>query len=88
LKGIEDRVWVQVAGCERVYAIADEDLERENEKKTSAVHFLRFELMPPMIGALVARAALAIGVDHPLYSAAIDSVGPEVRTSLVRDLRT
>jgi hypothetical protein len=88
LKGIEDRVWVQVAGCERVYAIADEDLERENEKKTSAVHFLRFELTPPMIGALVARAALAIGVDHPLYTVAIDSVSPEVRTSLVQDLRT
>jgi len=88
LKGIEDRVWVQAAGCERVYAIADEDLERENEKKTSAVHFLRFELPPPMIDALVAGAALAIGVDHPLYTAAIDSVSLEVRTSLVQDLRT
>ena len=88
LKGIEDRVWVQVAGCERVYAIADEDLERENEKKTSAVHFLRFELTSPMISELVARAALAIGVDHPLYTAAIDRVSLEVRTSLVQDLRT
>jgi hypothetical protein len=88
LKGIEDRVWVQVAGRERVFAIADEDLERENERKTSAVHFLRFELTPPMIGALVARAALAIGVDHQLYTAVIDSVSLEVRTSLVQDLRT
>jgi hypothetical protein len=88
LKGVEDRVWVQVAGCGRVYAIADEDLERENETKTSAVHFLRFELTPPMIGALAAGAALAVGVDHPLYTAAVDSVSPEVRTSLVQDLRT
>ncbi len=88
LRGIEARVWVQVAGCERVYAIADEDLARENETKTSAVHFLRFELTPPMIDSLLARGALAIGVDHPLYTEAIDSVGSEIRTSLVRDLRT
>jgi hypothetical protein len=87
LKGIEKRVWVRVAGCERVYAIADEDLERENENKTSAVHFLRFELKPPMINALVAGAALAIGVDHPHYTEAIDSVSPGIRTSLVQDLR-
>jgi len=87
LKGIENRVWVQAAGCERVYAIADEDLARENDEKTSAVHFLRFELTPPIIGALVAGAALAIGVDHPLYVAAIDSVSSEVRTSLLQDLR-
>jgi hypothetical protein len=79
---------VQVAGCGRVYAIADEDLARANETKTSAVHFLRFELAPPMIDSLVARAALAIGVDHPLYTKAIDSVSPEVRTSLMQDLRT
>ncbi len=88
LKGIENRVWVQAAGCERVHAIADEDLARENEEKTSAVHFLRFELAPPMIGALIAGAALAVGVDHSHYAAAIDSVSPEVRTSLVQDLRT
>ena len=88
LKGIEDRVWARVAGCGRVYAIADEDLARSNEIKTSAVHFLRFELTPPMIDSLVASAALAIGVDHPLYTEAIDSVSPEVRTSLMQDLRT
>ena len=87
LKGIENRVWVQAAGCERVYAIADEDLARENDEKTSAVHFLRFELTPPIIGVLVAGAALAVGVDHPLYVAAIDSVSSEVRTSLLQDLR-
>ena len=87
LKGLEDRVWVQAAGCERVYAIADEDLERENAEKTSAVHFLRFELAPPMISALVNAAALAIGVDHPIYTATIESVSPAVRTSLMQDLR-
>ena len=88
LKGVEDRVWVQVAGCDRVYAVADEDLERENEEKTSAVHFLRFELTPRMKSVLVGGAALAIGVDHPVYTAAIDRVSSEVRTSLVQDLRT
>ena len=88
LKGIEDRVWVQVAGYDRVYAAADEDLERENEEKTSSVHFLRFELTPRMISVLVGGAALAIGVDHPVYTAAIDGVSSEVRTSLVQDLRT
>lgn len=87
LKGIEARVWVQVAGCERVYAIADEDLERENEEKTSAVHFLRFELTPGMISALVGGAALGAGVDHASYNAAIDSVSPALRTSLIQDLR-
>ena len=85
LKGIEDRVWVQVAGCERVYAIADEDLERETEEKTSSVHFLRFELAPTMKRALTGSAALAIGVDHPAYTAAM-AVAPEVRASLVQDL--
>ncbi len=88
LKGIEDRVWVQVEGCDRVYALADEDLERENDEKTSAVHFLRFELARRMVSALAGGAALAIGVDHPFYTAAIDGVKSEVRTSLVQDLRT
>jgi hypothetical protein len=86
LKGIEDRVWVAVAGCERVYAIADEDLERENEEKTSAVHFVRFELTPPMKQALAEGAALAIGVDHVEYEGAIDSVDPAIRESLLNDL--
>ena len=87
LKGLEDRVWVQVAGCARVYAIADEDLERENAEKTSAVHFLRFELAPPMISALADSAALAIGVDHPVYTATVENVSPAVRASLMQDLR-
>jgi hypothetical protein len=86
LKGVEDRVYVEVAGHARVWAIADEDLPRENDEKTSAVHFLRFELAPAMAAALQAGAALGIGVDHPHYRAAIPAVGPETRAALVADL--
>jgi hypothetical protein len=86
LIGIEDRVWVQVEGHARVYAIADEDLERENEEKTSSVHFLRFELDRAMAGAAKRGARLTAGVDHPQYRAAIDDVPAAVRTSLVGDL--
>lgn len=86
LKGIEDRVFVQVAGYDRVWAIADEDLERENEVKTSAVHFLRFELEAPMVTALLSGAALGIGVDHPEYRAEIPAVGDATRRALVEDL--
>jgi hypothetical protein len=85
LKGIEDRTWVKVDGCARVYAIADEDMDRENEEKTSAVHFVRFELDAEMRQALKHGAGLAIGVDHPNYRASVD-VGPEVRRSLAGDL--
>ncbi len=85
LKGIEDRCWVQVDGCERVYAIADEDLERENEEKTSAVHFVRFELDQAMRDALKRGAALSIGIDHAHYGAGAQ-VAPEVRQSLAGDL--
>jgi Protein of unknown function (DUF3501) len=85
LKGIEDRTWVQVAGCGRVYAIADEDLERENEEKTSAVHFVRFEIDRAMRDALKAGAALSVGIDHPHYRASVEPA-PEVRASLVADL--
>jgi len=87
LKGIEDRTWVQVEGCERVYAIADEDLERENEDKTSSVHFLRFELSDEMRQALKYGVGVAVGIDHPEYRASIESLAPEVRASLVSDLR-
>ncbi len=86
LKGIEDRVWVQVEGAARVFAIADEDLERENEQKTSAVHFVRFELTPAMIASLKAGAALGMGVDHPEYRAEIPAVGAATRNALVMDL--
>jgi DNA-binding helix-hairpin-helix protein with protein kinase domain len=86
LKGIEDRVWVQVEGCAKVYAIADEDLERETEEKTSSVHFLRFELNEEMAKALKYGVGLAIGVDHPEYVAAISTVPAAVRNSLAGDL--
>jgi hypothetical protein len=87
LVGIEDRVWVQVAGHERVFAIADEDLERSTEEKTSAVHFLRFELTPAMSRALKQGAALSMGVDHPTYKTTLDPVPAQTRASLLRDLQ-
>ncbi|MGE5733264.1 MAG: DUF3501 family protein [Gemmatimonas sp.] len=86
LKGIEDRTYVQVEGCPKVYAIADEDLERENEEKTSSVHFLRFELTKEMIAALKYGVGLGMGVDHPAYRAAVAAVSPETRAALVADL--
>ncbi len=86
LKGVERRVWVQVQGCERIHAIADEDLERENEEKTSSVHFLRFELDGASRGKLKRGASLATGVDHPAYRATLDPVAEDVRAALVRDL--
>ncbi|HTS55422.1 MAG TPA: DUF3501 family protein [Burkholderiales bacterium] len=85
--GIEDRVWVQVEGCAKVYAAADEDLERETEDKTSSVHFLRFELDPAMGKALKAGANIRMGVDHPNYQATVDPVPAPVRESLLKDLR-
>jgi Protein of unknown function (DUF3501) len=86
LKGVEDRCWVQVAGCERVWAIADEDLQRENDDKTSAVHFLRFELTPQMCALTKAGAALAAGIDHDNYRYEVASAPQNVRDSLVKDL--
>lgn len=86
LKGIEVRVWIRVDGFQKVPAIADEDLERETEEKTSAVHFLRFELTDAMARALKQGAGLAIGVDHPEYRAEITAVAPAARASLVADL--
>ena len=86
LKGIEDRCWVQVAGCEKLFAIADEDLERENEVKTSAVHFLRFELSGEMIAKLKGGAALSVGIDHPNYPHRIAPLADKVRAALVSDL--
>ena len=89
LKGIERRVWAQVRGPDgetrRVYAVADEDLERENEDKTSAVHFLRFELEAPVRAALKAGAAVTLGVDHPEYRAEL-ALPAEVRDALAGDL--
>ena len=85
LKGIEDRVWISVADFPPVYAIADEDMERENEQKTAAVHFLRFEFTPPMIAAAKAGAALGAGIDHPRYPVRIDRLANETRASLAAD---
>jgi len=85
LKGIEDRCWVQVVGHERVFAIADEDLERENEEKTSAVHFLRFELTPPMIAALRGGTELAVGIEHEHYEHVIRPLPEPSRISLLAD---
>jgi len=86
LKGIEDRCWVQAIGHARVFAIADEDLERENDEKTSSVHFLRFELTPPMVASLKAGGALAVGIDHDHYRHEINPVSPAVRAALTADL--
>jgi len=86
LKGIEDRMFVEVEGQARVYAIADEDLERSNDEKTSAVHFLRFELSAPMKHALKSGAQLKIGCDHPEYLAQLNEIEPETLASLVKDL--
>lgn len=86
LIGIEDAVWVQVHGCARVHAIADEDLERETDEKTSAVHFLRFELPPEMIAALRHGAGIAVGIDHSNYSVTAEALDQSVTASLLRDL--
>ena len=86
LKGIEDKTWVKVAGHQKVFAIADEDLDRENEEKTSSVHFLRFELDEAMKRDLRDGAPLSMGVDHPNYNESVDPVAAEVRAALLNDL--
>lgn len=86
LREIEHKVWVRVEGCDKVVCIADEDLERSNDEKTSAVHFLRFELNEDMVSALKYGVCLSLGVDHPEYSVAIDPLPANIRTSLVGDL--
>lgn len=86
LKGIEDRCWVQVAGFDRVFAIADEDLERENEEKTSAVHFMRFELTPAMSEAVKSGADIGVGIDHENYRFSVEPLPQASRDSLAKDL--
>ena len=86
LIGVEDRMFVEIEGHGRVYAIADEDLERENEEKTSAVHFLRFELSTAQAGAVKAGAAVKLGCDHTNYPAHV-SIAPDTLASLAGDLR-
>ena len=84
LRGVEDRCWAQVSGFERVFAIADEDMERENEVKTSAVHFLRFELSDAMRALLKGGAALSVGIDHPQYQHQISPAPENVRRARCR----
>ena len=86
LKGIEDRVWVQVADQPKVFAIADEDLERENEEKTSSVHFLRFELDPASIAAAKSGAAIRMGIDLSAYTVEPFTLPADIRAALVVDL--
>jgi hypothetical protein len=86
LIGVEDRLFVEVEGMTRVYAIADEDLDRENEEKTSAVHFVRFELTPPMCAAVKAGAGVKLGCDHTHYPAHTQ-ISPETLASLAGDLK-
>ncbi|MCB1907801.1 MAG: DUF3501 family protein [Rhodocyclaceae bacterium] len=86
LKGIERMTWVRVQGHREVFAIADEDLVRENDEKTSSVHFLRFELDADMRSALKGGAALAMGIRHPAYTLTRETVAPDLRSALVADL--
>jgi hypothetical protein len=86
MKGIEDRVWVQVGGYDKVWAIADEDLERSNEEKTSAVHFLRFELDTDMAEAMKSGQPLNIGIEHPSCCVQIEPVGEDLHQTLTSDL--
>ncbi len=86
LIGVEDRVFIQIEGQPRVYAIADEDLERENDEKTSAVHFVRFELTPEMKQALKGGAQMMIGCDHPNYPVHVEELPPETLSALLQDL--
>ena len=85
LIGIEKTVWVQVEGCDRVYAICNEDLDRETEDKTAAVHFLRFELTPKMVAAIKQGTTVRAGIDHPAYREEV-KIPSHVRNSLAGDL--
>lgn len=86
LRGVEGRVYVRVEGHDPVFAIADEDLERENDEKTSSVHFLRFELTPAMVGSVRAGGNVGVGIDHPSYAHTVPSVPAPMRRSLAADL--
>jgi len=86
LVSIEDHVWVQIHGFDRVYAVADEDLDRTTAEKTSSVHFMRFELSPVMVAAIKEGAKLSMGIDHDAYKYTLDAVPDNVRRSLIRDL--
>jgi hypothetical protein len=84
--GIEDKVWLQVGDGERIYAVADEDLDRSNDVKTSSVHFMRFELAPSMIAAAHKGEAISAGIDHSAYPVESHPIADTVRDSLTTDL--
>jgi hypothetical protein len=86
LIGVEDRCWVRVSEMQRIFAIADEDLARENDEKTSAVHFLRFELSPSMVEAMKGNGSLSLGVDHDHYRYSRSPLPAAARDALCRDL--
>lgn len=86
LRAIEDKCWVQIDGHARVVAIADEDLDRETDEKTSAVHFLRFELAPDMVASAKSGAAIGIGIEHDNYNHAVQPLSDDIRRALVADL--
>jgi hypothetical protein len=86
LIGIEHKIWLQVEGFDKIFAISDEDLERDNAEKTSAVHFMRYELDNDMIAAVKSGAAISAGVEHENYQAVVSPVADNLRTSLAGDL--
>jgi Protein of unknown function (DUF3501). len=86
LIGIEDKTWLQVEGCDKIYAIADEDLERETADKTSSVHFMRYELTPAMVTAAQQGGKIFAGIDHDNYNISAFEIGADIRDSLVGDL--
>jgi hypothetical protein len=86
LIGIENQVWMQVENFEKIYAIADEDLERDNEEKTSAVHFMRFELNDKMVAAVKSGGEISAGVEHENYIEMIQPLTNNIRDSLAGDL--
>ena len=88
LVGIENMIWLQIGDHDRIYPVADEDLERATEDKTSAVHFLRFELTPAMISDIHQGVTVAAGVEHPDYNVTVDAVAANVVKSLAQDLES
>ena len=84
--GIEDKVWLKIDGFNEIYPFSDEDLERENENKTSAVHFLRFQLNHEMVGALKLGSQLSAGISHGAYQHTVNPIPYNIRESLISDL--
>ena len=86
LIGIENKIWMQVDGFDKIFAIADEDLERDTEEKTSAVHFMRYQLNDEMIAAVKGGAAISAGIDHENYQTTVSPIASNIRDSLAADL--